>query len=449
MKEVKKAREQQEQLLSKIEARTAFYYDVLKYETGDGNTEKQTKKINRKTLYEEIWKISLSKVAKKYDVPYDKLRSACIKAEIPLPSLSYWGNRQAGKPVRKTPLPESSKEEVTIEYSYRIRQVEMKDCHESDILSFMSEDEKAPVIKAAFELRVDPDLKRIHPILQNHKRVFHEWATRHPRDKYADWNRDKYRSVRDKEPPLWECVTEETLSRVYCLLDPIFRSIEKLGGVINEDLSMQIRNERVDLKITEGRDQVPHVLTKSEQQQLEKYEQDSKRYSFAYEPKFRKYDYIPNGKLRVEVLNNACFRDSNTAGVESKISEIFLALYMRSEDVRLERLKREEAERKEKEAKKKKELEQQKYNDEVDKFCCLLNESQDYETACMIRNYIKAVESKQDLDEDTQEWIKWANAKADWVDPTVDATDDIFGRRDHGEDEEKKMPHKNNRFYYW
>lgn len=76
-------------------------------------------KLQRDTLYQEIWDISLSKVAKKYEVPYDKLKAACIKAKIPLPTQSYWGNLQAGKPVQKASLPESDETEVLIAFSYR------------------------------------------------------------------------------------------------------------------------------------------------------------------------------------------------------------------------------------------------------------------------------------------------------------------------------------------
>ena len=119
MKEVKAARKQQEQLLDRIEAQIAFYDDNLRFSAGGDITEKKTVRFQRDTLYQEIWEISLSKAAKKYDIPYDKLKAACVKAKIPLPTQSYWGNLQAGKPVQKTPLPESAETEVLIEFSYR------------------------------------------------------------------------------------------------------------------------------------------------------------------------------------------------------------------------------------------------------------------------------------------------------------------------------------------
>ena len=59
MKEVKVAREQQVQLLDRIEAQIAFYDDNLRYEEGDETTEKKTVKLQRDMLYQEIWEISL------------------------------------------------------------------------------------------------------------------------------------------------------------------------------------------------------------------------------------------------------------------------------------------------------------------------------------------------------------------------------------------------------
>ena len=120
------------------------------------------------------------------------------------------------------------------------------------------------MIETALELHVDPDLKKLLPVLQKHKAAFTAWAKQNPRDKYANWNRDTYRSKPKDEPPLWECVTEDTLPRVYRFLDPLYRAVEKLGGKIIDDLSMIIRNEHVVLRITEGREQTPHVLTKDE-----------------------------------------------------------------------------------------------------------------------------------------------------------------------------------------
>ena len=84
-----------------------------------GKHEKEIGNIQREKLYEEIWELSLSKVAKKYNVQYTKLKEACKNAHIPLPSNSYWGNPSMGNPVPKEPLPESVNATVTVEFSVK------------------------------------------------------------------------------------------------------------------------------------------------------------------------------------------------------------------------------------------------------------------------------------------------------------------------------------------
>ena len=59
--------------------------------------------ISREDLYGEIWSVGMSKAAKKLDIPYDKLKKACVNHDIPLPTQSYWsklymGNEKPSQP---------------------------------------------------------------------------------------------------------------------------------------------------------------------------------------------------------------------------------------------------------------------------------------------------------------------------------------------------------------
>ena len=49
-----------------------------------------TIKINRQKLYDEIWEISASGVAKQYGLNYAKLLQSCKDYEIPIPPSGYW-----------------------------------------------------------------------------------------------------------------------------------------------------------------------------------------------------------------------------------------------------------------------------------------------------------------------------------------------------------------------
>lgn len=75
----------------------------------ENNTEKNKPEIvlSREDLYNEIWEISLSGVAKKYGISYARLRKECADADIPVPPPGYWSQIEYGKEVVKTPLPQT------------------------------------------------------------------------------------------------------------------------------------------------------------------------------------------------------------------------------------------------------------------------------------------------------------------------------------------------------
>jgi len=566
---VKKAEELQKQALKKVQATLILYDEMILdcREESDLMVQYEKMTFSREKLYEEIWSISTSGVSKKYNIPYSKLKKACIEANIPTPSNSYWTNISMGREVSKEPLQASDITEVEVQYgvkdkeilpptvnvaeviedavhqSSNLQKVELKtqpqhtfiegqknvydrdvlynevwnepvttvakrygvsdvaihkickslcipvpprgywamknagqpvkqiplpeydgpmqktgsksfDDSESksdsdDALSFLSEDERIRLIIAAQQITILDDKCKLHSKLNSHKTKIKTWRAGHSRDEFAPRNRDTYRRVPDGEPFLYNDISDATFPRVYRILNTLFQYVEALGGSVNDDLSFMIRNEKVYYSITEGQDQVPHVLTKDEQKQWDQYEKDKKSRSWAYEPKFRKWDYIPNGKLRFSVKANSYFRDSETVGLELRLGEILIALFEESEIVRIEREKREEAHRKEEEEKRQRELKREHYNQEVEKVIALENEAKDYDLACKIRSYISAMESKGHIDETTLQWIEWAKAKADWYDPTVASPDHDFGKRNHTLDEENKKPSKKSSYSFW
>jgi len=71
-------------------------------------------KLTRQQLYDEIWKISVAGLAKKYDIPYSQLMKQIKQAAIPVPPSGYWTQLSYGKPVMKPELPEPVDEEIPI-----------------------------------------------------------------------------------------------------------------------------------------------------------------------------------------------------------------------------------------------------------------------------------------------------------------------------------------------
>ena len=72
-----------------------------------------TIELSRKELYEEIWKISVAGVAKKYGIPYAKCLAQIKEAKIPIPPPGYWTKISYGKQVEQTPL-QGNEDEVVM-----------------------------------------------------------------------------------------------------------------------------------------------------------------------------------------------------------------------------------------------------------------------------------------------------------------------------------------------
>ena len=53
--------------------------------------------IRRDALYEEIWSLSATKVAEKYDLSYARLLKACRENDIPIPPPGYYTKLSIGK----------------------------------------------------------------------------------------------------------------------------------------------------------------------------------------------------------------------------------------------------------------------------------------------------------------------------------------------------------------
>ena len=68
-------------------------------------------KINRSELYDQVWKIPLSRLAREYQISDVGLAKICRKLNVPRPPRGYWTKVEFGKSVRRPPLPRISNEE--------------------------------------------------------------------------------------------------------------------------------------------------------------------------------------------------------------------------------------------------------------------------------------------------------------------------------------------------
>lgn len=415
----------------------------------------------------------------------------CKEKEIPIPPSGYWTKLSFGKPVIQTPLPKSPFNEVilltnitpkrsnrsansesTIEVNAENNQsktinnpvktiVQTEDAEEEpeikesdeiqgrkldyrsvapqQALSFLTESERQKVLLVSQQIQMPAENMHMNKEIIAYKSVIKEWNKKDIKTKGAQRS---FNNFSNRPPFLAGVISSETLSRVFRILDALFRQIEYMGGSVNDDLSFNIRNENVHIVVIEYQDEIKHEMTREEAKELLIYEDAKRHHSWASEPKIRKYDYVFNGRLRITIRKSKYFRDTDSINIESRLGEMFLELYEESEVVRINREAQEEARLKREEEKRLREERRNRYNDEIDRTIALSNIAQDYDVACKIRSYISAVESSENMDDKTASWIEWAKKKADWFDPTVARIDELFEKRKHEKNEDQKTLRK-------
>ena len=147
-------------------------------------------------------------------------------------------------------------------------------------------------------------------------------------------------------------------------------------------------------------------------------------------------------KIIFTLFNCQGTTDSMVSGFVGRLpADYRINIFEVSEIERVERVAREEAERKRKEEERLREERRNRYNLEVEKTIGLENEARDFEIACRIRSYARAVEkniSQEEMTDETRKWIDWALKKADWYDPTIARDDEVFGTREHEKSADQK-----------
>ncbi|MEG6512511.1 hypothetical protein V6C32_11365 [Desulforamulus ruminis] len=400
---------------------------------------------NREKLYEEVWANPVVDVAVQYGVSDVAIHKICKSLNVPVPPRGYWSKIRAGEKPKKTPLPKT-KGITEIVGSRTFEGVKLSNAA-SQPLAFLSEGERQKVLLAAQQIKMPAENAQLHKKIIAYKSVVKEW---NKKDRKSEGAQRSFKNYSNRPPFLAGVISDETLPRVYRILDALFRQIESLGGSVNDDLSLQVRNERVYLEVFEAQDEVEHKITRQEAKELLIYEDAKRHHTWASKPNIRKYDYVFNGLLRVSVRKHRYFRETDKISIESRLGDILIELYEESQVLRLDREAREEAARKREEEARLKEERRKRYNKEVERTIALENAALDFETACRIRTYVKAVATScgQDgLDGETAAWVDWAMKKADWFDPIVARDDELFGEREHEKSLEEKALKKFG--HYW
>ena len=142
-------------------------------------------------------------------------------------------------------------------------------------------------------------------------------------------------------------------------------------------------------------------------------------------------NYLPTGLLAFQINRFTVkeWKDGDTK-IEEHLSKIIARLETIAAQMKVRELEwKKEREISAERERIKKEYEQKKEKDLSDFKVTLLKAAR-WHKATNLRNYIDAVEAKAKANdtwnEDSEQWIAWARAKADWYDPFIETDDELL-----------------------
>ncbi len=353
------------------------------------------KTFSRAELYDLVWGQSLNKLSEQLNVTPQLLKDFCKEYNIPLPNRGYWTQVRFNKQVVKVPLPKMENGHIKINLISDVTPKKFKtDYH-----------------KRAYELEQQSNLhfqvpKRIakyHPTVRNSKKLLEQ----------LDESEDiRFWEVSQEHEVLPIHTDPKMRSRALRFMNTLILVIEAINGNIVFEYGrchIQLFGQKTEINL---RQKYHRIREKDKSGWNRESWQKSDKLEFQAGPSFRQKNWI----------------DKKTICLEEYLPQIVAWIEKDCKywhDVRAEQAiesnKRALLEQKEKAIKEVKEQ-------EMTKFKTLLVNTKRFEKANAIREYIKTMEERNTMDDETKAYLKWARLKADWIDPLIDIEDNILGQ---------------------
>lgn len=376
--------------------------------------------VSREALYEEVWSVPITVVAPRYGLSDVGLVKICKKLGIPVPPRGYWAKVKAGRPTRKVPLPEPAAGARSLSGPIPLSDQEAA-AHARVRDALQQTRDRQSAITVPAEL-VDP-----HPLTR-------AAATRLKRR--DGW--DHPAGVRGAPKEVLDLqVTRNTLDRALRLIDTLLKALEPSGFTarVDEEKGQTLLvggGTMLTIAIVEQVKRSAHVPTRAEVRARDRY-YDSFRVGGSVEyPQIPQFDWHPTGRLTITVGSwpSRNWNDTERSVIDGRLGGIVATIVglaeakcaQEQDEVRRQRTYEEARARYESQVRARKEERQQLRE--------LIRNANRQQQAKRLREYIAAVEYRAqhdgELTPEKQQWIDWATAKADWIDPLVRCRDPIL-----------------------
>ena len=375
--------------------------------------------INREQLYQQVWKIPMTKLAPIYGVKNYELKKLCDRFLIPTPKSGYWSKLSFGKSEGILPLP--------LWKSHIL--VDIKPKGKDPIVTMQPAIVDMPVVinkpikivelipkKVDYAITVKKNLTSPHDLIE---KAHQELKTCSP-DKYGRLSTRRAIAIN---------VSRNNVKRALLIMDTIFKWFEKRGYKIRKPSNESART----IIVVDGIDIDVEIIEKSKLTGKVK-----SNWGYEYN------QYTPSGDLTLKIntytydsMIQTNWSDGKMQTIEellnSFIDSVFAIVLMRQE----ENARREQERLSQEERRKNRIYEEQcaQYENQLsDK---LIKQSNDMTVSVRIREYVSAVEQKakiqlsdENYPKELSDWLEWANKQADKIDPLNDQWPSYISARD-------------------
>ena len=353
-------------------------------------------KLSRIELHQMVWAESMLSLSRRYDISDVGLRKICKRMNIPVPSQEYRQGIKAGfrLPVKRLPENYSGEEEVVLHL--RFKDTELADGRGMTVKELEKSLQEDGSLNMTVPLRLSKPDKLIVRAKENlNKR--HNWSP------YSG-------VVTTSHDALNLRVSPKNVGRALRIMDTFIKAIKAKGYTI------QIRRDGTYVLI--DNQEVKFSLRELVQRDEAKDKWGSRK-------------YYPTGILSFKLENWSSYevKEGNRSLEEQLPRIIAKAIFLANQSfMRREKYKREEEIRQEKfriemEHILRKEKERERVID-------LLNQSQRWQKATILRKYLSAVKTKlsktKQVSQERRIWLEWAEKKANWYDPLIEAEDELL-----------------------
>lgn len=353
--------------------------------------------LNRKQFYDLVWKEPLSALTSKFQITYIELKKCLVEMEVPIPENGYWSKLKFRKHVEIKPLSGDYNGKNDIELIERV--IDVETVSEAVIKPDNTNDEGTNNTYRVPAKLTNPDI-----LILNTKEYFNAGGSFY-------WRFS--RRFPDRDDVLDIDTTRATFSRALRIMDTLIKILRKRGheiGIKYGQTHVLMYGQEIEIKLREKNRVVDEQKDTYSSRTLE----PTGILSFMIEPSHYNQKIINDGQDKLE----------------NKIESIVEKLEVLGEIKREHHIKNEEWHRQYEEQKRIEKEQEERKEKELSDFKSIFTQAYRLHQSIFMRDYISKVEEtlikREQLTDDTKNWLVWARAKIDWYDPLINRGDEIF-----------------------